>query len=367
MGIGVYEDKRLKKLISDRIIQSKEKITEEQIQPSSLDLTLGEIGYATPFSFLPPKEDLEKYLKSIGSKKIDFSKKQLIRKNRGYIIELNESLNLPEFLQARSSPKSSTGRTDIHVRLLTENGSFDDVTPGYKGKLWIEIYSNSFDIEIQKGVSLNQLRIFDLHTKKLTNNELDLIHWKNGLSYEGNQKISRDKLKSFLEKSSVSFNLGLDKKNPGYIARRDAPCVDLTKTNHPASKYFNKINLNDEGIIISKGDFYILASSQEIAIPQGYCAEMADIKTEAGEFRAHYAGFFDPGFKAQGVLEVRNLGHDFLLRNKQKIGSLEFFPMKNNSEKVYGITLKSNYQGQKGPKLAKFFDDTLLTANSLTL
>jgi len=356
MGIGVYEDKALRKLISKGIIQSKEPIAENQIQPSSLDLTLGEKGHFLPFSFLPPRGSLEKYLKSVGSGKIIFNEKKLLRKNEGCIVEVNESLDLPGFLQARSSPKSSTGRTDIHVRLLTDNGSFDDVAPGYKGKLWMEIYSNSFDIEMEKGVSLNQLRIFDIHTRKLNNDELKLIHWQNGLLYENKIKIDNNKFHSFLEKSAMTFNLDLDIKNPGYVARFDAPPVDLTKTNHPASKYFNKINLRDEGIVIPHGAFYILASSQEMAIPEGYCAEMADIKTEAGEFRAHYAGFFDPGFKAQGVLEVRNLGHDFLLRDKQKIGSLEFYPLKNNSKKVYGKTLESNYQGQKGPELAKFFD-----------
>jgi dCTP deaminase len=157
----------------------------------------------------------------------------------------------------------------------------------------------------------------------------------------------------------VYTTLELDPRNPGYVAKKNAPPVDLSKKQR-ASDYFDKISLNSDGhVIVDKDAFYILSSREVVRIPKDSCAEMSDVETTSGEFRSHYAGFFDPNFNAQATLELRNYGSPFLLVNGQKIASLKYYPMKIMPDKAYGEgKLKSNYQGQRGPKLAKYFDSS---------
>jgi len=362
MGMGVFSDSGLRWLIAGRIIQSKSKIKEEQIQPSSLDLTLGNKGFCLPFSSIPPKGDLEEYFQKIKNYQIDLRKKTFFHKKNVYVIEINESLNLPEYFTAKANPKSSIGRTDIHVRLITENGPrFDMVSGGYKGKLWLEFYSNSFDVILKEGISLNQLRILDKNSEKLSESKLICLHRDQGILFNKgkltiNSKLKQEVIEPFLREGVVDIRLDLGNKISGYVAKPNTPPVDLLKKDNPASKFFDVIKIIDGKIIIPRGVFYILNSLEIINIPSNYCAEMSDVETISGEFRAHYAGFFDPGFFAQGVVELRNLGAPFLLKHGQKIASLNFYNLKFPSKKVYGKHMGSTYQHQKGPTLAKFFD-----------
>jgi dCTP deaminase len=114
---------------------------------------------------------------------------------------------------------------------------------------------------------------------------------------------------------------------------------------------------------LDEGAFYILGTREEVGVPRQTAAEMVPYDTRSGEFRVHYAGFFDPGFgwsdgKAGGsraVLEVRSNGVSFTLEHGQIIGWLRYAPIAGGfTERLYGQEIKSNYQGQ-GVALAKQF------------
>lgn len=358
MNYGVFSDKNLEELIETKIIFSAEdKIKEGQIQPSSLDLRLGSEGFCLPCSSLPIKGNLREYFKSKAHHSLDLSKPVFLHKGKIYVVKLQEELNLFDYFAARANPKSSTGRTDIHVRLVTKNGEyFDNVHKGYKGELWLEIISRSFDLRLSRGISLAQMRVFDEGIKPLDNNELECMNREEGLMYNQKTNGKQRKFDCCFKDSSVLMGVNLEGKVIGYVARSDAPEVNLDKKDNPASKFFNKVDVADHELIIDENLFYILSSLETSNIPLNVCAEMSDISTESGEYRAHYAGFFDPGFNAPAVFEIRNFGSPFMLRHGQKVTGLKFYRLKENSERPYGGITGAHYQGQKGPKLAKFFD-----------
>jgi dCTP deaminase len=363
MVMGVYSDDQLKGLIREKIIFAEEEIGEKQLQPSSLDLRLGSQAFRMPFSSVPVNGDFEDFLKNNSSYGIDLEGQNFLHKNEVYVIRLQEGLFLPPHMAARANPKSSIGRTDIHVRLITDNGnSFDEIPVGYRGNLWLEVCSRSFDIKTRPGDCLNQLRLFDKGLECLERKELESLHRDSGLLARLNLKkgvgFSGEEFEKFVGVDRVYTSLDLDPKNPGYVAKRNAPLVDLSLKDCPASNYFDKISLDRNGQMIADKDaFYILSSKEIVHIPQSTCAEMSDVETASGEFRSHFAGFFDPNFNAQATFELRNYGVPFLLVGGQKIASMKYFPMKTLPLRPYGGgDVGSHYQGQKGPRLAKFFD-----------
>lgn len=363
MVMGVYSDNQLKGLIEQKIIFAEEEIREEQIQPSSLDLRLGNQIFCMPFSSVPVRGNFEDFLKDNSSYEFSLGDQNFLHRGNVYVVRLKEELSLPRHMAARANPKSSIGRTDIHVRLITDNGnSFDEIPAGYNGNLWLEICSRSFDIKAHPGDCLNQLRLYDKGLECVECKELESLHRDSGLLSRlkrGKEiRLSEEEFREFIGSDRVYTTLELDPKNPGYIAKRNAPIVDLSLRNHPASVHFDKISLDTKGqVVVDKDSFYILSSKEVVKIPKDSCAEMSDVETASGEFRSHYAGFFDPNFSAQSTLELRNYGAPFLLVNGQKIASMRYFPMKTPPVRPYGDgKIGSHYQGQRGPKLAKYFD-----------
>lgn len=344
MTPGTYSDTDIKKALALGIVGSNREISEEQIQPSSLDLTMSNKLWCLPYSSIP-RLNMELFLEENSQYAVELRDGTFLHKNVVYIVELNEYLNLPDGVEAKSNPKSSTGRIDIHVRLLTNNGLyFDQVPAGYKGKLYLEIYSQTFDIIASPGISLNQIRIFDLGTKTLDDGMLRYLSRSEKLVInEGEGKVDDE----VIEHDSVYLTLDLSGEESALIARHDAPPIDLRRRDLELKSFFEKPNFTKEGLIISPNSFYILSSKEIISIPIDHCGEMADISTKSGEFRAHYAGFFDPGFCAKAVLEVRNTGAPFLITNGQRIANIKFSKLKSPPIKTYGEGIGSNYQGQK--------------------
>ncbi len=360
MALGVISDRGIMEFIRKGRIYSSKEIKELQIQPSSIDLTLGSKGFCLPSSEIPIVRNLEEFFQSTASYEIDLSEERFLHSGQVYVVKLNEGLKLPEHFRAKANPKSSTGRVDVHVRLLCEKGEqFDNVPKGYKGNLWLEICPNSFDIVCKEGISLNQLRIFNTNSRGLNNGELYDLHQEEGILFELNNGRRRKvrNIEYFIDEEGLNIRLDLSRKISGYVAKKGAPAVNLLRRDNPASEYFEEVSPKKGKITVSKDSFYILNSSDIIRIPDGYCAEVLPVDTNYGEYRAHYAGFFDPGFNAQGVLELRNTGvTDINLKDRQKIAKIRFFHLKEPSVNIYGKKIKSNYQGQKGPQLAKFFD-----------
>src|SRR3954471_19017354 len=170
MGAGVYPSQWIVKAVEEGYIRSRLRLPDEsakQLQPASLDLRLGAKAHRLRCSFLPGDEPvaakLERY--AMGTE-VDLRDGAILERNTPYLIELEESLALPDDVKAKANPKSSIGRLDIFTRVITDNGSrFDEIRRGYTGKLYLEVFSRTFTIQLQSGQALNQLRLSEGTTR----------------------------------------------------------------------------------------------------------------------------------------------------------------------------------------------------------
>ena len=265
-----------------------------------------------------------------------------------------EELSLPPDIMAKANPKSTIGRLDILTRLITDYGTdFERVPRGYKGVVYIEVAPRTFNIRVRQGDRLNQLRFlrgnplfFDTQLSMLHQNEI-LVFLEDR---PGNPLID--------EGLWISVNLEGNNCSDiiGYRARSCSEVIDLEKLDYYDPEKFWEIISASHGkrIILKPGDFYILASQEGIRIPPSHAAEMVGYDPAVGEFRIHYAGFFDPGFgygdgRANGtraVLEVRSHEVPFLLRHGQRVGRLRYERLAAYPDKVYGAAIGSSYAGQ---------------------
>jgi dCTP deaminase len=353
---GVIPDQGLRALIAAGAIKADPDFIAGQIQPASIDLRLGKVAYRVRASFLVgAKRTVAERIAEFEMHQIDLSKGAVLEKGCVYVIPLMESLALPAGVTAVANAKSSTGRLDLLTRLITDGGSeFDRIAEGYHGPLYAEVCPKSFSVLIRAGQRLNQIR-FRQGQAVLSDAELTALHAAEPL-VSGEALISE----------GLGFSVDLRPKSGdlvGYRAKPHTGVVDLDKIGHyPASEFWEEIHSKDGRIILDPGAFYILVSREAVTIPPDYAAEMAPFLAMVGEFRVHYAGFFDPGFGhaeaggagSRGVLEVRCHEAPFVLEHGQIVGRLVYEKMAMRPETLYGREIASNYQGQ-GLKLAKQF------------
>jgi dCTP deaminase len=307
-------------------------------------------------SFLPgPNSTVEAKIKELRMTRVDLTSAAVFEKDCVYIVPLLEEVNLPEDIAGKANPKSTTGRLDVFTRLITDYGvEFDRVPPGYKGKLYAEIVSRTFTVGIRAGMRLSQLRFVrgnpdtrDSMIKKLDRAET-LVYMD-----EDNP------VKALLDRGlRITINLEAIEKGEviAYKAKRNAPVIELDKINHYSSEEFWELHYQSasKGLILQPGDFYILASRERVRVPPDYAAEMVPFDPSDGEFRIHYAGFFDPGFGygssdikgTRAVLEVRAHEVPFLMEHGQLVGRLNYIPLLSRPDKIYGTNIGSSYQHQ---------------------
>ena len=330
-----------------------ENIKNNQIQPSSIDLSLSEECYEIKYSFLPYKSKVRDKLNSLAIKTINLSNEFIFKKNKTYIVRLNESLNLQNNLLGHCNPKSSTGRLDIFCRTLVDNAEeYEKIPKNYKGEIFLEITSRSFDVAFKKNNSLNQLRLIKNKHNYLTDKQLINLNKKQKISNQTNDAIKIDdglKLSVELSKSKII----------AYVAKKNTRVLNFSKIKyHKINDFWNIISKNNKKLLIEKNKFYILRSKEKVIIPSNLAGEMIAYDTGIGDFRAHYAGFFDPGFGllngSYAVLEVKTNEVPFLLEDGQTIARIKYEKLNKNSNVVYGKDIKSNYQNQ-GLKLSKHF------------
>jgi len=370
---GMLPSQEIRELISNGHVRSFSKIIEQQIQPASLDLRLGDVGYRVLASFVPRKSTVEGRIADLDLRmaRVDLTRTTVFEKRCVYIVPLLEELHLPRDIWAKANPKSSTGRLDIFTRLITDGGEeFDKVKPGYKGKLYAEIASRTFSVIIRAGMTLNQLR-FVHGNPKLSNTataklEKDARRRKGGLVYDGEGIPARARIAK--ERESIRLSVNLRGSSPdevvAYKAKKNAPGIDLANVNHYAPEEFwdATVDPGRKALILEPEDFYILASKERVSVPPEYAAEMFSMAPEIGEFRIHYAGFFDPGFGygagdvrgTRAVLEVRAHEVPFLVEHGQEVGFLRYYPLRSRPDKIYGTEIGSSYQSQ-GLALSKHF------------
>ena len=387
---GILPVQQLKKLVEAGIIASHEDfpIQENQYQPNSIDLRLGLKAYRVRCSFLPENETVHQKIDKLIQYSFSIEDGAVLEPNSVYIIPLLEELNLPsshfstqkklfngdkhsevrlisqENLTAKANPKSTTGRLDIFTRVITDySHRFEEIEPGYKGNLFLEVVPKSFPIKVRTGHRLNQLRVRH-GLQILSDQDLLRIHGGDPLLFNSDgTPLPLDEVK-VNNGLFMSVNLhGEEDDILGYKAKKHRDLIDLDKINHyEISDFWEPIRAsNEDHLILEPEAFYIFASKERCRIPKHLAAEMIAYDTGSGELRTHYAGFFDSGFGgtvedkgARAVLEVRSHDVPFLVEDGQTFCSMRFEPNTEVPDFIYGTDIKSNYQGQ-GLKLGKHF------------
>ncbi|MCH8002889.1 MAG: 2'-deoxycytidine 5'-triphosphate deaminase, partial [Proteobacteria bacterium] len=343
-GTGILPVQEIRALIRDKHIEATAEITEDQIQPASVDLRLASTAYRVRASFLPgPDLKVKEKIAVLGMHEVDLTEGAVLERGCVYIVPLMESLRLSKRDSGVANPKSSTGRLDVFTRLITDHGAeFDRVRPGYEGPLYAEISPRTFSILARKGSRLNQLRlrrgapaVGEAALKRL-NEEVRLVHTDAGTDNIAEGKVTL----------TVDLEGDPDTKFIGYKARKNADLIDIDKTNHyDAADFWEPIYARaDRAIILDPDDFHILASREAITVPPDHAAEMVAYDTLVGEFRVHYAGFFDPGFGyevegapgTRAVLEVRSHEVPFVIEHGQTMGRLVYERLTAVPDKIYG-------------------------------
>ncbi len=351
---GILPSQDISNLIARGNISATPSINPDHIQPASLDLRLGDMAHRVRASFLPgPNSTVEAKIRELRMARIDLTGAPVLEKDCVYIIPLVEELNLPENISGKANPKSTTGRLDIFTRLITDYGTeFDRVPAGYKGKLYAEVVSRTFTVSLRAGMRLSQLR-FVQGNPRSSDSAIRGLDREDPLVYDedspGKARVERG--------LRITVNLeGAENEIIAYKAKRYAPAIELDKINYYATEEFWEVRHQNasKNLILEPGDFYILASKERVSVPPEFAAEMVPFDPSDGEFRIHYAGFFDPGFGhgsgdikgTPAVLEVRAHEVPFLMEHGQLVGRLNYMPLLSRPQKIYGTNIGSSYQHQ---------------------
>jgi dCTP deaminase len=344
-------------MIASGALAASAAITDAQIQPASLDLRLGSTAYRVRASFLAGHgRSVSDRIAEFEMHRIDLRAGAVLEKGCVYVVPLLERLALSPGLSGVANAKSSTGRLDLLTRTITDGGTeFDRIPSGYRGPLFAEICPRSFSVLVREGQRLNQIRFRDGRAE-LSDDDLRALHARIGL-VSGGEAVIGDGLGFSVDLHPARGSL------VGYRAKPHTGVIDLDRIGHydPAD-FWEEVHAKDGRIILDPGAFYILVSREAVTIPPDHAAEMAPYMAMVGEFRVHYAGFFDPGFGwaaaggagSRGVLEVRCHEAPFVLEHGQVVGRLVYERMSAVPETLYGAGIASNYQGQ-GLKLSKHF------------
>ncbi|MGP6086085.1 2'-deoxycytidine 5'-triphosphate deaminase [Antarctobacter jejuensis] len=357
---GVLASQQIERLIAEGALSAQAEFVDGQVQPASLDLRLGTVAYRVRASFLAGQgRSVADRIAEFEMHRIELGSGAVLEKGCVYLVPLMEQLALPPGVQAIANAKSSTGRLDLLTRVITDGGvEFDRIAPGYHGPLYAEICPRSFSVLARPGMRLNQIR-FRRGQSVLTDAELRALHNAETLVGGGPAVIDE----------GLGFSVDLEPGPGGLVGYRARPhtgVIDLDRIGAYAPQdFWDELRADKGRLILDPGAFYILVSREAVHIPPGYAAEMAPYLAMVGEFRVHYAGFFDPGFGhaaaggagARGVLEVRCHEAPFVLEHGQIVGRLVYERMSEVPAQLYGSGIASNYQGQ-GLKLSKHFQST---------
>ena len=330
------------------------RMPDENIQPASLDLRLGEVAYRMRCSFLPSDDTVTSKVKDLVVDELDLRREgAVLETNRPYLIPLLERVHLPAHVSARANPKSSTGRADVFTRVITDHSyKFDDVQPGYDGPLYLEVVPLSFAVRVKQGLSLNQLRL-SIGESLLRDDELWDLHQTDPLLYVRGEPASRTE---FVTSDGLFLSLDLRgdaERNVGWRARGNAALLDLSQIGtHRVQDYWEPVRSEDgDRVVLDPERFYLLLSEEAVRVPPHLASEMTAYDPTSGELRTHYAGFFDPGFGhgmtgSRAALEVRAHDVPFMIEHGQRVCRLTYERMVAPPTKLYGGSIGSNYQGQ---------------------
>ena len=358
MRTGVLPYQSLQTMLREKEIWGTEEITAAQLQPASLDLRLGPVAYRVRASFLPGRTTVRQRIEDLKLHEFSLTQGAVLETGCVYIVPLQESLALPADIAAAANPKSSTGRLDVFTRVIAdETRGFDRIEAGYKGPLYAEISPRTFPVLVREGSRLSQIRFRHGHAQ-LSADELRDLHARERLVDDTRADVSE----------GVLFSVDLSGLGPGglvgYRAKRHTGLIDVERRDgYGVLDFWEPIQARPEkSLILDPNEFYILASKEAVQVPPDHAAEMVPFNPLVGEFRVHYAGFFDPGFGhaaaggagTRAVLEVRSHEVPFMLEDGQLVGRLSYERLTDIPDRLYGEGIGSSYQKQ-GLQLSKQF------------
>jgi dCTP deaminase len=367
---GIWPDSWLLRAVESGVIDAPD-FDEAQLQPASIDLTLGTVAHRLRCSFLPGKNDsVENQMRSfVIGPPIPLEDGAILERNRPYLIPLRERLDLPHGVRARANPKSSTGRLDVFTRVITDrSGMFDGIRTKYRGPLYLEVVPRSFAIAVRTGLALNQLRLMkgDAAEIEVSDTEIRATHRTDPILYRNGQPVDR---RDVYTQGGLWLTLDLlrrDDEPVGYRAKHNSSLVDLSRIDaHDPDEFWETV-VPEPGnrVVLEPEDFYLLLSAEAVRVPPEYAAEMTAFDPAGGEVRTHYAGFFDPGFGhdpsglfsqgSRAALEIRAHDVPFAVDHLQRVCSLRFERMAAAPTSLYGAQRGSHYQGQMST-LSKHF------------
>jgi dCTP deaminase len=354
---GILPDRMIAALAKAGGIITATEFAPDQIQPASLDLRLGEVAYRVRASFLPgPGATVAERIDELKLHEIALGDGAVLETGCVYIVPLLESMALPFDIAASANPKSSTGRLDVFTRVIADSTrGFDRIGAGYHGPLYAEISPRTFPVLVREGSRLSQIR-FRRGQSVLDPDALAELHAREGLVDDEEADVR--------EGVSVGVDLAGFEGLIGYRAKRHTGLIDVDRrAGYDVAEFWEPIAARgDASLILDPDEFYILASKEAVQVPPDFAAEMVPFDPLVGEFRVHYAGFFDPGFGhagaggrgARAVLEVRSREVPFILEHGQTVGRLVYERMLARPDQLYGQDIGSNYQAQT-LKLSKHF------------
>ena len=338
---GILPSQAIRALIGRGAISATATIGAAQIQPASLDLRLGARAYRVRASFMPgPGTTTQEQIERFVLHTVDLGPGAVLETGCVYVAEIEEELALPADLTGAANPKSSTGRLDVFTRLIADHGpGFDRTGPGYQGRLYLEICPQTFPILVRTGSRLSQMR------------------FRSAAGAAAGQAPREVAL-------SVDLSSGGPYPFIGYRAKRHTGVIDVDRAEaYELDEFWDTLMVTPQKrLILDPDEFYILASKEAVLVPATHAAEMEPFNALMGEFRVHYAGFFDPGFGmaetggqgSRAVLEVRSHKVPFILEDGQMIARLIYEPLSEPPEQLYGREIGSHYQAQ-ALKLSKHF------------
>jgi dCTP deaminase len=361
--VGVLPSQYLRDAIDAGVVHAGGyTIPPSNIQPASLDLRLGEVAYRIRCSFLPGRQTVERKVKDYIIDELDLHKEGVVLETkRPYLIPLKEQLALPPTVRGKANPKSSTGRLDVFTRVITdESHRFDEIAPGYSGRLYLEVVPLSFAIRVREDLTLNQLRL-SVGSSTLEDAAVRELHAATPLLYRRGSPVP---VSDLALSNGMFLSLDLRGARVGHRARDNAPLLDLTSSApiDPAG-YWEAVDRDGDGVLLTPQRFYLLMSNEAVSIPPTLASEMTAYDPTSGELRTHYAGFFDPGFGfdrggrfhgSRAALEVRAHDVPFMIEHGQRVCKLTFETMLEEPVSLYGQGIGSSYQRQE-ETLSKHF------------
>ena len=375
---GILPCQKIAEMVANREIASVGILSDvlpDQVQPASIDLRLGDYAYPVDASFLPGSgtkvlQKMRELDADFESFPLDLRHGAVLERGRVYVIPLLESIRLKSEVAAFANPKSSTGRLDILTRLIADEATlFDQVAEGYAGQLYLEVAPRSFSVVVRTGTRLNQLRF--RRTRGEAPRPITAADWKQLLG-EGQVSDTAEvsDRTGYLPFSIDLVGSGVDGCLIGWRAKKHTTRIDFDRRDYDPLDFWEPLRFHRRAaLVLDPDEFYILMTKEPIAVPADFAAEMLPYDTRAGEFRVHYAGFFDPGFgwdpltrkagSSRGVLEVRSHEVPFVLEHGQRVGWLRYERMAERPQALYGREIGSHYQGQD-LKLAKQFKQPVI-------